>query len=130
MNLKKKILGIVSIISISTAIVGFAPVYQSFADCAILPPSLCRDNLSRNDQVDSSGIWHIFKMVLKALTAIIGLIAIASIIVAGLIYATAQDSSEKVALAKKIIMNTIAGVILYALLLPITNWLIPGGIFN
>ena len=52
------------------------------------------------------------------------------IIVAGVIYATAGDSDEKVRTTKTMIKNTVIGIILFMFMTIILEFLIPGGVFR
>ena len=61
---------------------------------------------------------------------IIGVLAVVMIIVAGVIYATAGDSDEKVRTAKTMIKNTVIGIILFMFMTIILEFLIPGGVFR
>jgi len=62
--------------------------------------------------------------------ALVGLAAIGSMIFAGILYSSAQGNSEQVMRAKKIILNTVIGIIAFSLMYLGLNWLIPGGVFN
>lgn len=64
-----------------------------------------------------------------ALTALVGIAAVASIIVAGIQYASSADDSGAVTKAKQRIFNTILGLVAYIFLLAFLNYLVPGGFF-
>lgn len=64
-----------------------------------------------------------------ALTALVGIAAVASIIVAGIQYASSADDAGAVTKAKQRIFNTILGLVAYIFLLAFLNYLVPGGFF-
>ena len=77
------------------------------------------------------GCWQIediLNLILTTLTIGAGVMATGSIIVAGVIYATARDNASQVQKAKTMIFNTVIGIIVYAFFWAIMQWLIPGGI--
>lgn len=73
-------------------------------------------------------ISYLIKTVISFLTTLIFVIAPLMLVVAGVVYATAADSAERVNLAKTIIKNVIIGVVLYMLLTIILHFLVPGGV--
>lgn len=73
-------------------------------------------------------ISYLIKTVINFLTTLIFVIAPLMLVVAGVVYATAADSAERVNLAKTIIKNVIIGVVLYVLLTIILHFLVPGGV--
>lgn len=73
-------------------------------------------------------ISYLIKTVINFLTTLIFVIAPLMLVVAGVVYATAADSAERVNLAKTIIKNVIIGVVLYMLLTIILHFLVPGGV--
>lgn len=63
------------------------------------------------------------------LTALVGVVAIISIIYAGIQYASSADDPGTVSKAKQRIFNTILGLVAYIFLFAFLNYLIPGGFF-
>ena len=49
---------------------------------------------------------------------------------AGILYASGDANSNRVAQAKTIMTNTIIGIIAFGLMYLGLNWLIPGGVFD
>lgn len=60
----------------------------------------------------------------------VGIAAVAGIVWAGILYTTAADNASQVAKAKSVIANVIVGIVAYALMFSLLNFLVPGGIFN
>ena len=67
---------------------------------------------------------------LEVVTAIFGLIAIASLIMGGIQYSASAGDPQKVTEAKKRISNTMLAIIAYLLLFSFLQFLIPGGLFK
>ncbi|MDO4902584.1 MAG: hypothetical protein Q4A21_03490 [bacterium] len=78
---------------------------------------------------DDWKIEDILNMILTTITIGIGVSATLSIVIAGVIYATAAGDSGKVSKAKTMIMNTVIGLVAYAFMWAFLQWLIPGGVF-
>lgn len=80
--------------------------------------------------VDSSGIWGILLLVINILTAGIGIVAVAGIVYASILYTSAGGSAEQTKKAMTIIADIVIGVLAYALMYAVLNFLVPGGLFN
>lgn len=89
----------------------------------------CTDGSSPTADVTTTGVWSLLLIVINFLTAGISVVAIGGIAYAAVLYASAGGSVEQVKKAVKIIMNIIAGAVMYALAWSLLNWLIPGGAF-
>lgn len=79
---------------------------------------------------EENQIIYLLKRAIYIFYGIIGVLAVVMIIVAGVIYATAGDSDEKVRTAKAMIKNTVIGIILFMFMTIILEFLIPGGVFR
>ena len=79
---------------------------------------------------EENQIIYLLKRAIYIFYGIIGVLAVVMIIVAGVIYATAGDSDEKVRTAKTMIKNTVIGIILFMFMTIILEFLIPGGVFR
>ena len=93
-------------------------------DCAVLPNEIC------SKAEDSEAIFALLNFFLTILVALVGIVAIGMFIWAGVLYASGDANSNRVAQAKTIMTNTTVGIIAFGLMYLALNWLIPGGIFN
>ena len=93
-------------------------------DCAVLPSEIC------SKAEDSEAIFALLNFFLTILVALVGIVAIGMFIWAGVLYASGDANSNRVAQAKTIVTNTTVGIIAFGLMYLALNWLIPGGIFN
>lgn len=86
--------------------------------CSILPQDIC-----------DGGIWGIIGLVIQILTYAIGVLATVGIVISAVQYTTAGDDPGKVATAKKRMIEIAIGVVAYAFMATIAQFLIPGGVF-
>ena len=93
-------------------------------DCAVLPNEIC------SKAEDSEAIFALLNFFLTILVVLVGIVAIGMFIWAGILYASGDANSNRVAQAKTIMTNTTVGIIAFGLMYLALNWLIPGGIFN
>ena len=93
-------------------------------DCAVLPSEIC------SKAEDSEAIFALLNFFLTILVALVGIVAIGMFIWAGVLYASGDANSNRVAQAKTIMTNMTVGIIAFGLMYLALNWLIPGGIFN
>lgn len=75
-------------------------------------------------------IENILLSVLGVLTAGVGVVAVGGIAYGAFLYTTAQSSPEQTKRAIGIITNVVVGIILYAVMFIILNFLIPGQVFQ
>lgn len=83
-----------------------------------------------NTSVEQSGVWGLLLMVINILTAGVGILAVAGIIYGSVMYASAGGNPENVKKARGIITNVVIGIIAYAFMFTILNFITPGGLFN
>lgn len=70
----------------------------------------------------------ILKLVLNILVYGLGAAAVLGVIIAGIQYMTARDDVAQVAKAKKRLIEIVIGLVAWALMFTVLNWLIPGGL--
>ena len=110
----------------------FSPSTARALECAALPKSICdaADQKSGGSDVSNTAIWKLLIWVLNIMIALVGLAATGAVIYAGILYSSAGGSADTITKAKKIIMNTVIGIVAFGLMYLGLNWLIPGGIFT
>lgn len=97
-------------------------------ECSVLPSSICGASDSSN--LEDSGIWKLLVLIIRIMTIGVGIVAVAALTYAGFLYTTAQDSSEQTKKAKTMIASTVIGLLLYALMWSLLQYLVPGGVFS
>lgn len=98
------------------------------ADCVGVQTSVV-DCDAANDTTGSP-VVAILVIVIRILTAVIGVVAVGGLVYAGILYASASGDSSQINKAKEIIRNIVIGLIAFALMAGALNWLIPGGLFS
>ena len=114
---------LISLISLAGAVFMTQPASAAKcggADTAIID---CEGKTGEN------AIFDIIAQVIKILNYGIGILAIAGVAVGGIIYSTSGASPEGVKRARTIWINVVIGLALYATLVTLTNFIIPGGVF-
>ncbi len=101
-------------------------------NCAILPQGLCTAATKppEGSKVEGTGIFLLLEFVLQVMTALVGIAAVGTLIYAGVLYSSAGGSNEQVAKSKRLITDTVIGIVVYALMFFALNWLIPGGVIG
>ena len=79
-------------------------------------------------QFVEKGVGGIVQLVINILTAGVGVVAIGAVVYAGILYTTAGGSSEQTKKAIGMIINVVIGIIAYAAMYLLLNWIIPGGV--
>lgn len=117
---------VMSVMSISTTM---AP--QAYAlNCAILPQNICDQATTGGTDVKKTGVFSLLVWVLNILTAGVGIAAVGALIYAGILYSSAGGGSDQIVKSKKIITDTVIGIVAYGLMFLVLNWLIPGGVIG
>lgn len=98
--------------------------------CAILPSAFCEDAKSGGTDVANSGVFKLLVWVLNIMTAGVGIAAVGALVYAGILYASAGGGSDQIVKSKKIITDTVIGIVVYALMFLVINWLVPGGVIG
>lgn len=68
--------------------------------------------------------------LISLLTAVVGVVAVASIIYGGIMYATSTGDPQKAAKARGHLVKTVLGLVGYVFFYAFIQFLIPGGILN
>lgn len=77
---------------------------------------------------DTMDIEKLLLLILKILVYGLGAAATIGVVVAGIQYLTARDSETQVAAAKKRLLDVVIGLVAWALMWTVLNWLIPGSL--
>jgi len=90
----------------------------------------CADKSTPVATLETTGVWGLLLLVINILTGGIGVLAVAGIVYGSILYTSAGDSSEKVSKAREVIRNVVIGILAYALMYAVLNFIIPGGLFT
>ncbi len=80
-------------------------------------------------ETDETAIMYLIRQVVQVLVGGVGVLAVGAVAFGAILYASAADSPENIKKAKTIWMNTALGLITFAFMVAITNFIIPGGVF-
>lgn len=80
--------------------------------------------------VENTGAWSLLLTVINILTAGVGVVALGGIVYGAILYISAGGSSDQVKKAIGVFTNVAIGVVAYAAMFALLNFLIPGGLFN
>lgn len=100
-------------------------------NCSVLPQDICdaANEPGKND-ISKTGTWKLLMFALNILTALVGVVAVGALGWAGFLYATASNNANQVTKAKEMIRDVVIGLVAYALMYVLLQFLIPGGVFT
>lgn len=101
-----------------------------YGDCGGVKTAVlsCPDSFDGQGGIEKSGLMGILTVVVNIMAAAVGILAIGAFVYAGIIYASAGDSQEKVKQARGVITNTVIGLVLFVGLYALVNFIVPGGV--
>lgn len=76
------------------------------------------------------GVGGILLIVFNVMTGAIGGLAVIGVIISGYQYMTSAGDPGKMTKAKSRIINIVIGLVVFAVMWAVLNFLIPGGLFN
>mgnify|MGYP003585233620 CR=1 FL=1 len=114
---------LISIFTLATAVVVAQPVLA--AECGGAQTAI----IDCGNKTGEDAIFAIIKQVIQILNYGIGILAIGGVVVGGIMYSTSGSSPEGLKRARTVWINVGIGLALYATLVALTNFLIPGGVF-
>ena len=139
MNLKQKVQFFLASLFIVFGITAFATPPQVFAAATVTGNNGCGtdttiikcDNVTvKNNGVENTAVWSLLLTAIKILSVGVGVAAVGGVVYGAILYTSAGGNQEQVKKAMGIITNVVIGVIAYALMFSLLNFLIPGGLFN
>lgn len=128
--IKRNIL--ISIAILATATVGAMALSRpALADCMGVKTSIinCDNGSGKDAKTGEEAIYNILGMVIKIMTGAIGLVAVAAVVYGAILYGSASDNPENIKKAKEIWTNIVIGLIAFAFMVSILNFIIPGGVW-
>ena len=128
--IKRNIL--ISIAILATATVGAMALSRpALADCMGVKTSIvnCDNGSGKDAKTGEEAIYNILGMVIKIMTGVIGLVAVAAVVYGAILYGSASDNPENIKKAKEIWTNVVIGLIAFAFMVSILNFIIPGGVW-
>ena len=97
-------------------------------ECGVLPKALCTAATEGDkDAIEETGTWKLLNLVIVIMTAGAGILAIGGIIYGAAMYTTAGGNQEQVKKARGILTNVVIGIVAFAAMFALLQWLLPGG---
>lgn len=84
---------------------------------------------TKADAVERTAVWGLLILVINLLSAGVGILAVGGILYGSILYTTSSGDPEKSTKARKIIGNVVVGLIAYAMMWALLNFITPGGLF-
>lgn len=130
-KIKQKVKFLLIGITLSVFSAGLFTGYSVAAanSCAGVDTSIIHCDEQGGGEIQDSGVWALLLLAINILTAGVGVVALGGIIYAAILYTSAGGNTEQVKKAMTIITDIVIGVLAYALMYAVLNFLIPGGIF-
>ena len=132
-NIKIVLAGLVALLVLGVGII-IAPT--ATADD---PPSSCGgvetsiiscEETGGDRNIENTGVWGLLLMVLNILTAGVGVAALAGLVYGAVLYTSAGGNPEQVKKARTVFTNVVIGVIAFAGMYALLNFIVPGGVFE
>ena len=120
------LLGVMAILTPSVAFATEAKNNGCETDTAIIK---CDNVDVTQDGVENTGLWSILMLAINVLTAGVGVVALAGIVYGSILYTSAGGNQEQVKKAMGIFTNVVIGIIAFAGMWALLNFLVPGGVF-
>lgn len=107
------------------------PAQQVFAACGGVDTSIINcDATGGETKTEETAIWQLLVIVINIMTAGVGILAVGGLVYASILYTSAHGSPDQVKKARTMITNVVVGLILYAAMYSLLNFLVPGRVFN
>lgn len=81
-------------------------------------------------QIRDTGLWGVLIIAVNVLIAGVGVLALAGIVYGAILYTSAGGNAEQTKKAIGVFTNVVIGVLTFAGMWVLLNFLIPGGAFN
>jgi hypothetical protein len=98
------------------------PITTSIIDCSDVP--------NTGDPVEDNGAWKLLVTIIQIMTAGVGIAGVGGIVFGGVRYATSAGNFERAKKSLIVIANVGIGLVAYALMFALLNFIIPGGLFT
>ncbi len=122
----------VSLLGLAALLTPSPTVSAATVDCTDVDTSIIKVECdpAKADTVEGSAIWALLLMAITILTAGVGLVAVAGVVYGAILYTTASGDPAKVKKALSTFTNVAIGVVAYAAMFMVLNFITPGGLFN
>lgn len=75
-------------------------------------------------------IFQVIFFVMNILALGVGITAVGGVVYGAILYTSASDNAEQTKKGINVVVNAVLGVVLFAFMYALLNFLVPGGLFN
>jgi len=90
----------------------------------------CENVDTSKDGVENTGLWSLLLTAINILTAGVGVLALGGIVYGAVLYSAAGGNPEQVKKARTVFTNVVVGIVAFAAMYALLNFIVPGGVFN
>lgn len=132
MKIKQTIRNLVTGALLLVPVIAFIPTSTALAQqsCGGVQTAIVSCTQGGGGKVENSGLWGILLIVINVMTAGVGVLALAGIVYGAVIYTSAGGSPEQIKKARTIFTNVVIGVLAFAGMYTLLQFIVPGGVFN
>ncbi len=132
MKIKQTIRNLVTGALLLVPVIAFIPTSTALAQqsCGGVKTAIVSCTQGGGSKVENSGVWGILLIVVNVMTAGVGVLALAGIVYGAVIYTSAGGSPEQIKKARTIFTNVVIGVLAFAGMYTLLQFIVPGGVFN
>ncbi len=132
MNIKQTIrtFSVGALVLMATVAIAFTTPVSAEAECGGVDTALINCSQTGGGGVENSGLWGILLIVINVMTAGVGVLALAGIVYGAVLYTSAGGSPEQIKKARTIFTNVVIGVLAFAGMYTLLQFIVPGGVFN
>ena len=130
MNIKQTIrtFSVGALVLMATIAIAFTTPVS--AECGDVDTALINCSQTGGGGVENSGLWGILLIVINVMTAGVGVLALAGIVYGAVLYTSSGGSPEQIKKARTIFTNVVIGVLAFAGMYTLLQFIVPGGVFN
>lgn len=117
---------VVAVMAVTIAVAVPSAVALAQGTCAGADTAI----INCSEAAGEDAIWKLVNDVIKVMMGGVGVLALAGVVYGAVLYSSAGGSPEQVKKAKGIFLNVAIGVIAFAGMFALLEFIVPGGIFN
>lgn len=132
MKIKQTIRNLVTGALLLVPVIALVPATTTLAQqsCGNVDTAIISCTQGGGSKLENTGLWGILLIVVNIMTAGVGVLALAGIVYGAVIYTSAGGSPEQIKKARTIFTNVVIGVLAFAGMYTLLQFIVPGGVFN
>ena len=124
----KKLILLLTVIGITVTIFLIGAPALAKNSCGGVDTSIISCDSDGSGGVKDSAIWQILKLIIQIMTGGVVIAAVGGMVYASILYTSSGGNPETRKKSMNIITNTAIGIVAFALMWALLNFLLPGGI--